>query len=178
MRRGGFSIAELLVAVAVVAILGMIVVARRTPVVEQATLELAAEEVASALRFARSEAMRTAEPHGVRIDLAEQRVRVYRLDTRGSPPSEHMDVYNPVDRRLYDVRVASGSLRRGGGIASVSFRFSGDPVPRESVAFDARGLPRSPLDLAPLESAQVEVGAGDRTSRIVVYAHSGQVALR
>ena len=148
----GFSIGELLIVALVVAIASLVVVGRSSSVDGEIRLDLATSEVAGALRFARSEAIRTGRHHGARIESAQQRIRVYRLDVSGSPAVEEYVVAHPVDKQLFDVSLRSRSFTPDGGITGVEFRFGGDPTPLESVAFDARGVPVSPLDLAVLNS--------------------------
>ncbi|MEE9279934.1 MAG: GspH/FimT family pseudopilin [Myxococcota bacterium] len=178
MGRGGFSIAELLVVVAVLAIAGLVLVGHGSSVNESLKLELAAEEVASALRFARSESMRTGDVHGARIDTATQRILVYRLDTSSSPPAELNDVYHPVDKKLYDVGLAGGSFTRGVSISQAEFRFRGDPTPYASVAFDPTGIPISPLDLAVMESGAVDLDYRGMTNSVTLMPPSGRVRIQ
>lgn len=98
----GYSLPELL---AVIMILG-IVASVAIPDISTTNpdqLELAAEEVAEAVRFARGESIRTGEPHGFFTDLPNKQIRVFRADTTSNPPTPVYDVYHPVSKRLYDI---------------------------------------------------------------------------
>lgn len=67
-------------------------------------LELAANEVAMALRFAQSQTLATNQGHGVALDKAAQNLRVYRLDPDALPtPVRLYDVNHPVDLTPYKV---------------------------------------------------------------------------
>ena len=158
------------------AIASLVVVGRSSSVDDEVRIELATSEVAGALRFARSEALRTGQYHGARIDSALQRIRVYRLDVSGSPAVEEYVVAHPVDKQLFDVSLRSGSFTPDGGITSVEFRFGGDPAPGESVAFDIRGNPVSPLDLTLMDSGRVTLGLGGRLATVSIAPLSGLVS--
>ncbi len=155
MREKAFSLLELLVVVVILALLaGAVVRTYSSGDIEQ-KLQLAAEEVSSALRFARAEAIRTGEHHGARIGAADHRVRVYRLDTSGSPPVEVFSVYNPVDKKLYDLALIAAPFTTGVKVDKSDFRFGGVSTQYESVSFAADGTPVSPVDLALLDQVAV-----------------------
>ena len=54
------------------------------------------------MRFARSESIRTGQPHGFRFLTNQYRIRVFTADTTGSPWTWVWDVYHPIDKNLYD----------------------------------------------------------------------------
>ncbi len=178
MGRGGFSIAELLVVVAVLAIAGLVFSGHGSSVDQSLKLEVGAEEVASALRFARSESMRTGDLHGARIDSTAERILVYRLDTSGPPPTALYDVYHPVDKKLYDVELSGGTFTRGVSISRAEFRFGGDPTPYESVAFDATGSPISPRDFGVMDSGIVDLSYRGMTTSVTLTTPSGRVTIQ
>lgn len=175
MRDPAFTLLEMLAVVAILAIASLVVVLHSSPL-EETKLGLAASEVASALRFARSEALRTGEHHGARIGVADDRVRVYHLDISGSPPVEEFTVFHPVDKKLFDVPLASGSFTRGVSIDTSFFLFSAPP-PKESVAFAPSGIPVSPLDLSGLNTGGVVVKHGIRQINILVSPTTGRVVI-
>ena len=98
----GLSLTELLVVVAILGVVAAVVVPSSATRVER-PLDLAAQEVAEAFRFARNESLRLAAPHGVSEDTAAMSIRVFSLDEGVSPPSPVFDVYHPVRKQPYDV---------------------------------------------------------------------------
>jgi prepilin-type N-terminal cleavage/methylation domain-containing protein len=178
MRRRGFSIAEMLAAVMVVAIASLVFIGHSSSVDDGIRLEVAVSEVAHALRFARSEALRTNAYYGARIDSTAQRIRVYRLDTSVSPPVEENDVYHPVDKKLYDFALANSSFTRESSITGVAFRFGGDLTPYESVAFDAQGTPMSPVDLALMDDGRIDLSFRGRVASVTLTPLTGRVSIQ
>lgn len=146
-QQRGLHLIELLI---VVAILGMValVAMPHLAATDPARLDLAAREVADALRFARSEALRTAQPHGVLVDhdaseTSYQDIAVYRVDTTASPFAIAALVYHPVDKQPYDRAVGGGA--QGSGIrldsASAPFAFVAVTGRQQHIHFDAGGAP-------------------------------------
>lgn len=178
MREPGFTLFELLLAVGIVGALALALVMGVTASSEQRRLEVAAEEVAGALRFARDEARRAGAPHGVRITASESRIRVYELDTSGTPPVEQYTVYHPVHRQLYDVRLSEAPFTSGVEVQSSDFRFGGDPTPKESVAFRATGSAISPEDLDLQDSGNVVLTHGGRVRTLSVAPRTGRVTIQ
>ena len=174
MRTRGFTLVELLIVVVILAAAALAIT--RSPAASRTyALDLAAFEVAEALRFARSEALRTAAPHGARLSSADHRVRVYRLDTGSMPPSEEYDVVHPVDKKLYAVELDTGPGTRGSEVVAAAFLFEGDATPYESVSFDATGAPISPVDLALLNAGGVIVRYGGQTRTVTLAPMTGRV---
>ncbi len=100
-RQAGFTLTELVIVVATLAILAAIA----APSFESGPdedLKLAAEQFADAIQFARSESIRTGEPHGFRFLANQERIRVYSVDSSGTPWTWIWDVYHPVTKQLYD----------------------------------------------------------------------------
>ena len=97
----GYSLTEALI---VLIILGVVAVVTIPAVssTDQLKLEIVAEEFAAAMRFARSESIRTGQPHGFRFLTNQYRIRVFTADTTGSPWTWVWDVYHPVAKQLYD----------------------------------------------------------------------------
>ena len=178
MRESAFSIMELLLVVAILGIVALELITRSSGVVGEKKLELAASEVAAALRFANSEAVRTGVYHGARFSTADNRALVYRLDTSGSPPVEEYSVFHPVDKRLYRVELANGGFTQGVNISLSDFRFGGAATAYESVAFAATGMPISPVDLTLMDQGQVDLTDGQMTKSVTLAPVTGRVSVQ
>ncbi|MFI4986209.1 MAG: GspH/FimT family protein [Alphaproteobacteria bacterium] len=81
----GFTLVELLVALALVALVGVLVVGASAPVSPASAARAAAGELASALRLARAQAIAEDRPVGLVLDVAGRRYRVGRAAGRALP---------------------------------------------------------------------------------------------
>jgi len=97
----GYTLVELIITVTILVIIAAIAVPAASTDSEKRLQEIAAE-FAAAMRFARSESMRTGEPHGFRFLTNQYRIRVFTADTAANPWTWIWDVYHPVDKQLYD----------------------------------------------------------------------------
>lgn len=135
----GFTLVELLT---VITIMG---VAAAVAIPDMSTtninrLNLAAEEIAEAIRYARSEAIRTGEPHGFNQQSSAKRIRVFHPDTSVSPWSPVYDVYHPIGKKLYEVDLNTHPFAAAGGLSEVvTFRATCNK-PGE-IYFNNNGIP-------------------------------------
>lgn len=137
--RAGYSLGELIAVVFALSLAAAIAVPNFvTP--EAHELEVAAREFAEALRFARSEALRTGEPHGIHEDAGALRIRVHRTDTSATPWSPVYDVVHPVSKRLYDVALPAHPFARADTVTP-DRGFRGTCNDPSFVYFDAAGVP-------------------------------------
>ncbi len=136
----GFSLAELLVVVALLAIIALVVLPD-TASVRPLVLDRAASEVADALRHARSEALRSGEPKGVYGNVGVQRLRLYHLDDSGLLPQRQYNIYHPQDKKLYDLQFGVSPLLQEVSLNTVKFKFVGMVLPVDYLDFDASGIP-------------------------------------
>lgn len=168
----GYTLVELL---AVIVLMGIIasVFFSTSSLNDEQTLDLAAREVASALRFARNEALRTNVAHGVRLSSADNRLRVFRL---ASPPTEDYTVYHPRDKQLFDLDLDKSYF--GSGITAVSdFRYGGSATPIEAVAFTKSGVPAAPSDLTIMDAGTITLSFRGASLTVTVSAINGQVSI-
>lgn len=138
----GFTLVEILIVVAILTAFAVAFLSG-TSSHDEVQLEYATQEIVSAIRFARSEAMRTGIAHGVRAKPNEQLVQAYRI-TPGSNPTERIyDVRHPHDKQVIDF-----TLGVTPGMESVTL---------ESTAFDYIGhVDKNRLDFRPDGSAYFE----------------------
>lgn len=136
----GYSLPELL---AVVIILG---IAASVAIPDISTtnpnkLDLAAEGVAQAIRYARSESLRTGEIHGVQISQNTQRVVAYKADLTTSPVSMDYVLYHPVSKQKFDYDVDTGVMTNGVSITNTQDPFRYATGRRKNLLFDSTGVP-------------------------------------
>ncbi len=176
-HQGGYTLTELVIVVATLAVVAAIAVpafdSRR-----DAELELVANEFANAMRYARSESMRTGEPHGFRFLFNQDRIRVFTADTSGSPWTWVFDVYHPVTRQLYDYQFPSE-------LAGASDPASQDAVYRSNcnregvVYFDANGTPWClEPETALLESYRLDLTSSDEQMSVFLDGITGRVTVQ
>ena len=153
MRARGYTLVEMVVAVAVLAIIAAAAIPLTGPVNEN-KLDAAAGEVANALRFARTEAIRTGSFRGVDFSVdpvtGKRRIRVFRTDA-ATPPNPVYDVYHPLDKKPYDIQLANGPGTQGATISAAAFLYFRPPftfVTQDQAAFDASGNPEYYPDAA------------------------------
>jgi len=135
-QQRGYTLVELVIVVTVLAVIAAIAVPATLSNSDK-QLDLAAQEFATAMQFARSESMRTGEPHGFRQQSGAKRIRVFRLDQGTSPATIVYDVYHPIDKQFYDIDVTSL------GVDSMSRTptFRGTCNQNGNIYFDAGGTP-------------------------------------
>lgn len=177
----GFTFIEVLVAVMV---LGIVLVAAtpRLSGADSARLELAASEVAAAVRFARSEAMRTGEVHAIFIDETNERVTVEKTDLSTKPASAESILYHPIAKQPYDFNLTTNAATRDVVIdnAAAPFQFPAAGSQRR-LMFDAAGVPVF-IDTVVsatylLSSAEVTLARGELDLGVVVQPFTGRVTI-
>lgn len=174
----GYSLIEMLI---VVALLALIAAAAAPSFVSDdgATLDQAADRVASAFRFARSEAIRTGQPHGVTASMFSQFVKVYRLDDSVNPPVVVYDVRDPMTKQIYDLRFGDGSSEPA--ISTVYFKFDGLFPGQTFLGFSGfTAVPKynDSGTVRMLESGYIRLSHESRTRTIVVSPMTARVTIQ
>lgn len=135
----GYTLTELVIVVTILGLIAVIAVPATTSGPNK-ELDLAAAEFAAAMRFARSEAIRTGEPHGFRFLTNQYRIRVFSADTSGSPWTWVWDVYHPVDKDLYDHTFPEDLTGTATPVVHTPV-YRGSCDRKGAVYFDANGTP-------------------------------------
>lgn len=141
----GYTLLELVVVVTIVAVLAAVALPGLNPAQDQ-KLDLAASQVAEALRYARTESIRTGEPHAAEIIFDTDQVIVSRPDMTldspypsGTPTNPAWLVFDPVTKQPFDLNLTQNGPTRGVDVLVRPFTYGiGD---RRAVIFDGQGMP-------------------------------------
>jgi len=176
-RERGYSLAELLVVVTILGIVAAVAIPDlSTP--DPARLDLAAEEIAQAMRYARSEAIRSGEPRGFRQQSGAKRIRVFRPDTSTSPWTLKFDVYHPVSKKLYDIDLDTHPFARANSL-SHNRVYRGTCNKKTNVYFDSSGIPRcADPETVLLEQYDVTLTLGGHTRVVSLHSLTGRVTVQ
>jgi type II secretory pathway pseudopilin PulG len=168
---------ELLLVIAIFSITAIIAVPAIKPT-QPYKLDLAATHLADALRHARAEALRMANPHGIHIETSQKRIRVFRGADATLPPTPVYDVYHPLTKRLYELDLDSGSMPEGVTL-SASSSWSETCDQPAVLGFDAVGTPRcgDPWS-AVLETSTFTLTYAGHTRSVIVDGVTGRVTLQ
>ena len=176
-HQDGITLLELLIVVSILGIVAVAAVPAFSPG-EPYRLDLAAREFAQAMRYARSEAIRTGEPRGFHLQPGDKRIRVIRPTTPTPPFTAVYDVYHPVSKQLYAIDLdthpfaAAAVMTRSG-----SFRATCNTP--EFVYFDTNGSawcgdPATVL----LGKAGLTLGLGSHTRIVTLDGLTGRVTVQ
>ena len=168
LHRHGYSLAELMVVCAVLAVVAAVALPSAQPVAEYRA-EAAADEVAQALRFARREAMRSGAYRMLRCDPAQNQLSVYVPDANGAVAA---NVNHPLSKMNYTLDLGQAPAGANLALTGCSFQFA-DKTSATTLAFDAAGNPvrgtgAAAAQTQALSSGSVTVGSGNVTRTIAV----------
>ena len=140
-RQQGVSLVEVIVVVALLGVVS-VTVAPSLSTVNPHKLDLAASEIAGAIRFARSEAVRTGQPHGIAFELGGLAVKVFRASAPANPGDPvgvpAYDVYDPISKHPYSVNLNEHAFAEVDGVVKQT-SFVGSCVDQDLLYFDSAG---------------------------------------
>jgi len=174
----GYTLIELLVVIAIITLIAAIATPALTNT-DEGRLEQAAADVASAVRFAHSEAIRTGEPYGIHAEQSAQRIRVYHLDTSVNPFVVEYNNYDPLTKQLYDLRFNTSATDVA--LSSFYFKFQGSFSPQQYLGFSGgTGLPKfnDGGTVRMLESGYVDLSHEGVTRRIRISPMTARVTVQ
>jgi len=174
-RRAGYTLVELVIVVTVLAVIAAIAVPNMSSGVDRRQY-LAAEEMAAAIRYARSESIRTGQPHGFRFLPSEFRIRVFSVDASVNPWTWVWDIYHPIDKQLYDYRIPAELTGTVAPVVSSS-AYRGICDRPDAVYFDVNGAPRclEPENVL-LDTYRLDIVGGSGQANVVLDGITGRVA--
>ena len=177
LRSHGVTLVELLVVLAILGVAAAVAVPSLSSSDPQ-TLDLAAEEFANAMRFARSEALRTGEPRGFRQKSSNKRIRVFRPDTSTSPWTLNYDVYHPVSKQLYDIKLDTHPFAAADSVVR-NRTYRGTCNTPRNVYFDSTGIPRcADPETVLLDWFDVTLTLGPHTRVVTLHGITGRVTIQ
>ena len=180
LRSHGVALPELLI---VLCIMG-IVAAAAIPIFSSdgtKRIDVAATEVATALRYARSEALRSGEVHGVEINQDTQHVVVYKANLTTNPVSMAAILPHPVDRKPYDLDFDTAMMTTGVIIGNDLDSFLYGAVRNKNLLFDTTGAPiwivSSTETIHPLQDGMIRLVYGTQQRTVRVAPYTGRVTV-
>ena len=174
----GYTLAELVIVIGLLALIAAVAVPSTNRSDEAKQLDMAAAEFAAAIRFARSESIRTGEPHGFRFLVNQYRIRVYTADTSGNPWTWTWDVYNPVSKQLYDYTFPT-DLSSIEPPVTHTFVYRGSCKSQGVIYFDANGTPwcLNPETVL-LDSYRLDLSTATETASVTLDGITGRVRIQ
>jgi type II secretion system protein H len=177
LRSHGVTLVELLVVITLLGVVAVVAIPSFSSINPQ-TLDLAAEEFANAMRFARSEAMRTGEPRGFRQRSSTKRIRVFRPDTGTSPWTLNYDVYHPLSKQLYDIELDNHPFAAADSV-SRNRTYRGTCNTPRNVYFDSNGVPRcTDPETVFLGEFMVTLTLGAHSRVVTLHGITGRVTVQ
>lgn len=167
-RSSGYSLAEMMITCAVIALAAAVALPTAQPAVEFRA-DAVAGEVVQALRFARQDAMRSGALRMVGCDQAGNQLAVYVPDINGAPVSM---VQDPLRKTDYTVALGQAVAGSSASLTACNFVFA-DNKSAPTLAFDADGNPvrgtGDPKKQAmAMASGAIVIDAGSVTRTIVI----------
>ena len=135
-RRNGYSLAELLIICAVLAIAATVALPSAQPVAEFRA-DAAASEIVQAVRFARQEAMRTGAYRMLVCDLAKKQLAV---TLPGGSADDANAPKDPLTKMSYKLVLGQAPAGNNATLGACSFKFA-DTTTAATLGFDASGNP-------------------------------------
>ena len=177
LRSQGITLVETLMVVSILGVVAVVAIPGFRSA-ERQQLELAAEEFAEAIRFARSEAVRLGEPRGFRLQSSAKRIQVFRADTSTVPWTLVYDIYHPISRKPFDIELdrhpfaAAENLNR-------NTTFRGTCNNTGDIYFDSSGTPwcANPETVL-LEQSDITFTLGGYTRVVTLHGVTGRVIVQ
>lgn len=175
--QSGLSLIELTITISILGIIALVAIPNLT-VTDPVKLDLAANKVADAIRFARSESIRTGQVHGVLIDHNDmdstgKDIIVYQADLASSPFAVQQILRHPLSKQLYDISISENTLTANITITNNSNVFNFDTVGlTKHTHFNAEGRPVYYQDAVPYRNLSGKITVGNGTEERIISLNS------
>lgn len=174
--NNGFTLTEILIVVALLGIIAAVVVPGFSSN-DKNIVNIASNEVVQAIRYARNESIRTNISYGVSFDIVNKHLRVYWLDTSGTPTAVY-DIRHPVDKNLYQVNFESDTYPAT--LSSVYIKYAVAPA-QNSIGFAATtGTPQynNAGTIRLLDTATIKVTYQSEERTVSITPMTGRVTVQ
>lgn len=139
LRSHGVTLIELVVVVSILGVVALVTIPSLFSE-DAKRLDVATAEIVAALRYTRSEAMRSGEVHGIKINPSSQKVEVYRPDFSLDPVGIEL-LTHPVDHKSYKFDFDKVVMFAGVSINKDANPFLYSDGRSKDLLFNANGLP-------------------------------------
>lgn len=156
MVRDGFTLVEVMVVVVILGFIAMLAVSNFSSSLNEKKVSGAADEIADALRHARSEAMKSGRNFRVDINTDTELIEIVDVD-------EAAVIRHPVSRQPYRIDLTTAALLKGVDIEAVNSATGLTPV-----IFDKYGRTSS--------DATIDLSSGGQAKHVHVDAVTGRVS--
>lgn len=181
--QAGYSLLELTLVVLILGIMAAVVVPSFFSPIDQHKLDLVAEEIAQALRFAQNESRRTGQHYGATISQSSQTITVKKWDVTADPVTTELVPYHPVSKKSFVFDADGFSLAAGVSIGNSDDAFLYDSIGRRrSLIFDPEGYPvwimNAGANVYRLLDGTVTLSDGDKQRNVVIAPITGRVTVQ
>lgn len=176
------TLIDVVIAVAIISLVAVIAIPSYSSN-HKYRLEVAINEVVNAIRFARSEAMRTGDFYGVDIDRNSKQITIYKANVITNPVEREFVAYHPVNKNLYDYSFANDLKVPDVSIDNATALFLyADTLRRDSLLFDKNGVPIwfnvGSNTIAQLSDANITLSLGTLTQSITIQPYTGRIIIQ
>lgn len=178
----GFTLLDTMIVVSIMATFAVMALPSFTSN-DSYQLDLAKAEIVTAIRFARSEALRSGETYGVDIDRASKQITVYKADLNTTPVGQESIAYHPINKNSYNYNLDTDFNLVNIDIINATdpFLFT-DSVRRKSLLFDKNGIPiwfnSNTGTTYQLSSATIKLVNGNHERDVFVHPYNGRVTVQ
>ena len=183
--QAGFSLLEVTASLFILGIMILIMIPTFSKS-DDKKVELAANIIADALRYARSESIRTGEIHGVLIDTNDSEalgrdITVFKADLGQSPFGNQGTLYHPITKQPYDLWLSDNSTT-----LHVEFKNTGKPFTFECITkqrylfFNQQGQPVyvENGNLFAYLKGNVRIIDGDHDRKVTIQPTTGKIVVK